>query len=381
MELGVQTALLIFKMYGGNISQGRPGDPANMFTYFGPKGIKVRGVLNKEEVAMAKGTDYLRGVHVVVATPTALLDCVGGKDAMPLLNHVRVIAIDEYDECFDTAPEAMFVLLSIATRNNAEKPQMIAVGATLDRSTAELAVQAGWMTEPITIQVGKDQALPTGLTHQYIVVEPGRKLAVLTRMLRQDLELLGDDSVPARAMIFANNAEEAGEALEPLRSSLWTDHKLAVLLPPGTRIAPPPGSMPDPEVAEAMGLLQQASDPIRAMHSFRDNKTSLLLCTPQASRGIDLPAVSHVYNLGLPDDAKQYLHRAGRAGRVGSTTGGVVTTLVTPAELEHIKAVGQELNITIKEGQQPGSILPGEGEISEELEKYRKGLDDLYNLM
>jgi len=41
MELGVQTALQIFKLYGGNLSQGRPGDPANMFTYFGPKGIKV----------------------------------------------------------------------------------------------------------------------------------------------------------------------------------------------------------------------------------------------------------------------------------------------------------------------------------------------------
>jgi len=44
--------------------------------------LQVRGVLNKEEVAMAKGTDYLRGVHVIVATPTALLDCIGGKDAM-----------------------------------------------------------------------------------------------------------------------------------------------------------------------------------------------------------------------------------------------------------------------------------------------------------
>lgn len=41
MELGVQTALLIFKLLGGNLSQGRPGDPANMFSYFGPKGIKV----------------------------------------------------------------------------------------------------------------------------------------------------------------------------------------------------------------------------------------------------------------------------------------------------------------------------------------------------
>eukprot|EP00983_Pelagomonas_calceolata_P102831 1158850-Pelagomonas_calceolata.AAC.3 len=61
---------------------------------------------------------------------------------------------------------------------------------------------------------------------------------------------------------------------------------------------------------------------------------------------------------------------------------GIVTTLVTPAELDFIKAVGEELNITIKEGQQPGSMLPpGDGEISEELEKYRKGLDDLYNLM
>jgi hypothetical protein len=37
---------------------------------------------------------------------------------------VRVVAIDEYDECFDTAPEAMFVLLSIATRNSASKPQV-----------------------------------------------------------------------------------------------------------------------------------------------------------------------------------------------------------------------------------------------------------------
>lgn len=41
MELGVQTALLLFKLLGGNLSQGRPGDPANMYTYFGPKGIKV----------------------------------------------------------------------------------------------------------------------------------------------------------------------------------------------------------------------------------------------------------------------------------------------------------------------------------------------------
>ena len=39
-------------------------------------------------------------------------------------------------------------------------------------------------------------------------------------------------------------------------------------------------------------------------------------------------------------------------------TGGIITTLVTPAELEFIKAVGQELSITMQEGKQPGTGIP-----------------------
>lgn len=66
---------------------------------------------------------------------------------------------------------------------------------------------------------------------------------------------------------------------------------------------------------------------VQALHSFRDNKSSLLIATPQAARGLDLPAVSHVYNLGPPEDPTEYLHRAGRAGRIGSPVGGVVAKL------------------------------------------------------
>jgi hypothetical protein len=41
-ELGVQACMLLYKLWGGNISSRTPGDPANMFTYNGPAGIKVR---------------------------------------------------------------------------------------------------------------------------------------------------------------------------------------------------------------------------------------------------------------------------------------------------------------------------------------------------
>lgn len=40
--------------------------------------------------------------------------------------------------------------------------------------------------------------------------------------------------------------QDAAAATEPLRDALWGDHKLAVLLPPGTRIPPAPGFVPQP---------------------------------------------------------------------------------------------------------------------------------------
>ena len=42
-ELGVQTVMLAYKLFGGSVHAGVPGDPTNMFAYRGPPGIRVRG--------------------------------------------------------------------------------------------------------------------------------------------------------------------------------------------------------------------------------------------------------------------------------------------------------------------------------------------------
>ena len=41
------------------------------------------------------------------------------------------------------------------------------------------------------------------------------------------------------------------------------------------------------------------------------------------------PAAQYVYNLGAPADATDFLHRAGRAGRIGATVPGTTVTLVS----------------------------------------------------
>jgi superfamily II DNA/RNA helicase len=121
----------------------------------------------------------------------------------------------------------------------------------------------------------------------------------------------------------------------------------------------------------------------------RDRAASLLLATPSASRGLDLPAVSHVYNLGPPADAKEYLHRAGRAGRIGSTTGGLVTSIVTPEELQRLCVIADELGLTLavegEEGQGLG-LLPsarsGEGdEAVADMDAVKRGLEDIFKLL
>lgn len=99
-----------------------------------------------------------------------------------------------------------------------------------------------------------------------------------------------------------------------------------------------------------------------------------------------------MYNLGPPRDAREYLHRAGRAGRIGSTTGGLVTSIVTPPELEELCKITGELGVALaveNEAEQGLGLLPAgddgtpssEANSEAELDALRKGLDDLFKLM
>lgn len=88
-ELGVQVSLLLFRLLGGSVNVGVPGERANMFTYFGPRGITVKGCLDKEEVLRAKNANYLRSCHVVVGTPECLAECLTGPESIPIMQHTK----------------------------------------------------------------------------------------------------------------------------------------------------------------------------------------------------------------------------------------------------------------------------------------------------
>lgn len=64
----------------------------------------------------------------------------------------------------------------------------------------------------------------------------------------------------------------------------------------------------------------------RVLQSFKKDEINILLATDVASRGLDIPDVSHVINYDLPQTYDDYVHRIGRTGRAGKT--GIALTFV-----------------------------------------------------
>ncbi|VDN26423.1 unnamed protein product [Gongylonema pulchrum] len=90
-------------------------------------------------------------------------------------------------------------------------------------------------------------------------------------------------------------------------------------------------------------LLLEKSIPCAAMHGGRDQiqreealsalwkgQIKVLVATDVASRGIDLPNITHVFNFDFPTTLEMYVHRVGRTGRAGKS--GKSITLLTKQE-------------------------------------------------
>lgn len=73
---------------------------------------------------------------------------------------------------------------------------------------------------------------------------------------------------------------------------------------------------------------------LRAIERFREastkNKTTVLIASDVAARGLDIPDIDHVAHYHLPRTADVYVHRSGRTGRAGKE--GVSVMFCSPQE-------------------------------------------------
>jgi len=171
-ELGAQLALLIWRLLGGNDSERTPGDETNIFTYEGPRGVKVMGILDEADVERCRtdieGGGLLEGVQFLVGVPRHVAQVMDNGNLPSEL--LRYIAVDELDLCLTQDNESVQKLLKIPEECNHQR-QVALAGATLPDNTFQECLDRGWISyQPVRVgDLAPDKmqsALPPALTHR-----------------------------------------------------------------------------------------------------------------------------------------------------------------------------------------------------------------------
>jgi superfamily II DNA/RNA helicase len=98
----------------------------------------------------------------------------------------------------------------------------------------------------------------------------------------------------------------------------------------------------------------------KTLDGFRDGTLRLLVASDVAARGLDIPAVSHVFNFDVPSHPEDYVHRIGRTGRAGRL--GKAFTIATPSDDKYLSAIESLVKLPIPRAEAPAIEISDLGE-------------------
>jgi ATP-dependent RNA helicase RhlB len=219
------------------------------------------------------------GCDIIIATPGRLLDY--HKQNVFGFNGVEVMVIDEADRMFDLGfiKDVRFIFRRLPAR---EQRQVLLFSATLSHRVLELAYEHMHNAEKLVVETDN----VTADRVRQLVYFPAKeeKMPLLLNLLEQ--------VSASRSIIFVNTKAAAERITDRVKRQ-------------GYRVGALSGDVPQ---LKRQKLLQR----------FQDGQLDILVCTDVAARGLHIPAVSHVFNYDLPQDAEDYVHRIGRTARLGA---------------------------------------------------------------
>ncbi len=255
----------------------------------------------------------MRGVDVLIATPGRLLD--HHERGRLLMTGVELLVIDEADRMLDMGfiPDIERICKLVPFTR-----QTLFYTATMPPEIQRITEQ--FLHNPVRVEVSKPATTVAAITQQLVKVgrEPHEKRDTLRRLIRSAEGL-------TNAIIFCNRKREVAT----LHRSLVSHGFSAIAL---------------------HGDMDQSAR-TAALEQFRRGEVKLLVASDVAARGLDIPAVSHIFNFDVPHHADDYVHRIGRTGRAGRS--GTALTIVSPADSKSVAAIEKLTGQTLAWANEP----------------------------
>lgn len=244
--------------------------------------------------------------HIIVGSSGRILELI--KKRKISAHTIKTMVIDEVDKLLDKDNIPSIKEIIKATPKDA---QIMMFSATITDNT--LDVSKTLAPDVLVVSVKNTNAVNENIIHGYILTEHRKKIDTLRKLISA--------VKPKRALVFINSSYDVEKTLEKL-----SFHNIKV---------------------DSVHGSNEKEDRQRALENFRKGSIQVLVASDIAARGLDIKGITHVINLDLPKDSKDYLHRSGRVARAGEI--GEVFSLVDPKEESLIKKYEDSFKILIKE--------------------------------
>ena len=256
------------------------------------KSFKLYGKNTKlTDLTIIGGTSYkdqeraiARSPDVIIATPGRLLDhCSKGK---LLLSQTKSLIIDEGDRMLDMGfiPDIRKILNLLPSNR-----QIMLFSATMPAELETMARQI--LINPFKIEIAPQGSTSQEIEQKVHVIEQVSKKDLFMKKSDHLLLTINGDPKLKNSIIFCNRKKDV-ENLANFLSSRGLEN------------------------AALHGNLTQILRN-KVLDDFSTGKTKHLIASDVASRGLDIPEVSHVFNFDVPINLEDYVHRIGRTGRAG----------------------------------------------------------------
>ena len=250
---------------------------------------------------------FREGAHLVVGTPGRILDHLLKRNLS--LKDLRILIFDEADRMLSMGfyPD----MKAIQRHLPSQRVQGGMFSATFPAHVRRLADE--FLHQPDFLSLSRDHVHVTDVEHVYYVVPRMDKDRSLVRIIEVEN--------PPSALIFCNTRARVDYVTAVLQRFGYDADELS------------------------SDLSQKAREKIMAR--TRKGALRFLVATDVASRGIDLPDLSHVIIYEPPEDPELYIHRAGRTGRAGG--GGVAISLVDVMEQMALDRIAKRYGIEMQQ--------------------------------
>ena len=233
------------------------------------------------------------GAAIIAGTPGRVRDHIqrGSLDT----SEIHSVVLDEGD-----------LMLDMGFRDELESilDAMPAGRRWLFSATMPLEVRnlaENYLTSPITLSVDDEFTQHEDIFHKVYMIPSNKRFEGLVDILLWEH--------PTRSLVFCHTKMESIEIAQRLQ-----DHGFSA--------------------AALQGDMTQ-NERNAVLASFKSGSVPCLVATNVAARGLDIEGVSHVIQLGLPDDVETFIHRSGRTGRAGHE--GINLVLISPPEAGRFK--------------------------------------------